>query len=98
MKATNLFNARKEDFETDESFAKRVYDTAKRYRSHLIFNPQDSYHVLTLLAKYYKESVSDILSVIRDIEWRDASRKYSIDWVKHDGQYYLMVERKICDF
>lgn len=35
MKATDLFNYRKEDFETIESFSKRVYETAKRYRSSL---------------------------------------------------------------
>ena len=37
MKATDLFNYRKEDFETIESFSKRVYETAKRYRSSLHF-------------------------------------------------------------
>lgn len=29
MKATDLFNIRKEEFETNETFAKRVYETAK---------------------------------------------------------------------
>lgn len=33
MKATDLFNYRKEEFETIESFSKRVYETAKRYRT-----------------------------------------------------------------
>lgn len=40
MKATDLFNYRKEDFETVESFSKRVYETAKRYRSSLHFTPK----------------------------------------------------------
>lgn len=49
MKATDLFNYRKEDCETIESFSKRVYETAKRYRSSLHFTLQESYHVLTIL-------------------------------------------------
>lgn len=65
MKATDLFNIRKEEFETNETFAKRVYETAKRYRSSLHFTAQESWHVLTILARYYKESVSDILSANR---------------------------------
>ena len=53
MKATDLFNYRKEDFETIESFSKRVYETAKRYRSSLHFTPQESYHVLTILTSVH---------------------------------------------
>lgn len=94
MTATDLFNYRKEDFETIESFSKRVYETAKRYRSSLHFTPQESYHVLTILAKYYNESVSDILSAIRDIEFRCASRKYRIQWVKCLSEHYLVIDKR----
>lgn len=94
MKATDLFNYRKEDFETIESFSKRVYETAKRYRSSLHFTPQESYHVLTILAKYYNESASDILSAIRDIEFRCASRKYRIQWVKCLSEHYLVIDKR----
>ena len=94
MKATDLFNYRKEDFETNESFAKRVYETAKRYRSALHFTPQESYHVLTILARYYKESVSDILSAIRYIEWNHPSKKYRIQWVKCLADHYLVVDKR----
>ena len=94
MKATDLFNYRKEDFETNESFAKRVYETAKRYRSESHFTPQESYHVLTILARYYKESVSDILCAIRDIEWNHPSKKYRIQWVKCLSNHYLVVDKR----
>lgn len=95
MKATDLFNARKEEFETVESFSKRVYETAKIYRSCLHFTPQESYHVLTILAKYYKESVPDILSAIRDIEFRCASKKYRIQWVKCLADHYLVIDKRL---
>lgn len=94
MKATDLFNYRKEDFETNESFAKRVYDTAKRYRSSLHFTPQESWYVLMILARYYKETASDILSAIRDIEWYQPSKKYRIQWVKCLGDHYLVVDKR----
>ena len=94
MKATDLFNYRKEDFETIESFAKRVYETAKRYRSTLHFTPQEIYHVLTILARYYNESASDILSAIRDIEWNHPSNKYRIQWVKCLANHYLVVDKR----
>lgn len=94
MKATDLFNIKKEEFETNETFAKRVYETAKRYRSSLHFTSQESWHVLTILAKYYKESVSDILSAIRDIEWNNPSKKYRIQWVKCLSEHYLVVDKR----
>ena len=94
MKATDLFNRRKEEFETIESFSKRVYETAKRYRNSLHFTPQESYHVLTILAKYYNESVSDILSAIRDIEFRCTSKKYRIQWVKCLADHYLVIDKR----
>lgn len=94
MKAIDLFNSRKEEFETNETFAKRVYETSKRYRCGLHFTPQESWHVLTILARYYKESVSDILSAIRDIEWNSPSKKYRIQWVKCLGEYYLVVDKR----
>lgn len=94
MKATDLFNARLEEFETVESFAKRLYETAKRYRSSMHFDPQESYHVLSILAKYYKETASDILSVIRDIEYCNPSKKYRIQWVQCLGQHYLTIDKR----
>ena len=92
MKATDLFNYRKEDCETIESFSKRVYETAK---SSLHFTPQESYHVLTILAKYYNESVSNILSAIRDIEFRCALKKYRIQWVKCLADHYLVIDKRL---
>ncbi|WP_130893073.1 hypothetical protein [Paraprevotella xylaniphila] len=94
MKATNLFNYKKEDFETVESFSKRVYETAKRYRRSLHFTPQESYNVLMILARYYKESTSDILSAIRDIEWNHPSKKYRIQWVKCLAEHYLVIDKR----
>lgn len=94
MKATDLFNSRLEEFETVETFAKRLYETAKRYRSSLIFNQFESFHVARLLAKYYKEEVQDIISVIRDIEFCNPSNKYRIQWVQCLGKHYLVVERR----
>lgn len=93
MKATDLFNYRKEEFETNETFAKRVYETAKRYRNSLHFTPQESWYVLVILARYYKESVSDILSAIRDIEWSNPSKKYRIQWVKCLAEHYLVIDK-----
>lgn len=94
MKAVELFNYKREEFETVETFAKRVYETAKRYRKELQFTPVESNHVLAMLSKYYKESASDILSAIRDIEWQNPSEKYRIQWVQCLGEYYLAVEKK----
>ena len=94
MKVIDLFNSRLEEFETIQSFSKRVYETAKRYRSSLHFTPQESYHVLTILAKYYNESVYDILAAIRDIEFRCASKKYRIQWVKCLADHYLVIDKR----
>lgn len=93
MKATDLFNYKREELETIESFSKRVYDTAKRYRSCLVFTPEESFHVLMMLAKYYKESVSDILSAIKDVELRN-STKYRIQWVKCLAEHYLVISKR----
>ena len=94
MKATDLFNYRKEEFETNETFAKRVYETAKRYRRSLHFTAQESWYVLIILSRYYKESVSDILSAIRDIEWNNPSKKYRIQWVKCLAEHYLVIDKR----
>lgn len=94
MKAENLYNARLEDFETVESFAKRVYETAKRFRPSLHFSPSESWHVLQILAKYYGESVLDILSAIRDIELNHPSKKYRIQWVKCLEHHYLTIDKR----
>nr|DAY93078.1 MAG TPA: hypothetical protein [Caudoviricetes sp.] len=94
MKATDLFNSRLEEFETVESFSKRLYDTAKRYRSSMHFTPSESYHVLAILGKYYKESPFDILSVIKDIEFGCKSKKYRIQWVKCLGDHYLVLDKR----
>lgn len=93
MKATDLFNYKKEEFETVELFLKRVYDTAKRYRSSLILTPEESTHVLMLLAKYYKENISEILSVIRDSEM-DNNTKIRVQWVKCLAEHYLVIEKR----
>lgn len=94
MKATDLFNYRKEEFETNETFAKRVYETAKRYRRSLHFTAQESWYVLIILSRYYKESVLDILSAIRDIEWNNPSKKYRIQWVKCLAEHYLVIDKR----
>lgn len=94
MKTTDLFNYRKEEFETNETFAKRVYETAKRYRNSMHFTPQESWCVLIILSRYYKESVSNILSAIRDIEWNNPSKKYRIQWVKCLADHYLVIDKR----
>lgn len=94
MKATDLFNSRLEEFETVETFSKRLYETAKRYRSSLIFNHDEGYHVIRLLAKYYNEEVQDIISVIRNIEFCNPSKKYRIQWVQCLGKHYLVVDKR----
>lgn len=94
MKATDLFNYRKEEFETIESFSKRVYETARRFRHSLHFTPTESWHVLQILAKYYGESVTDILSAIRDIELNHPSKKYRIQWVKCLNEHYLVIDKR----
>lgn len=94
MKATSLFNSRTEEFETNETFAKRVYETAKRFRKSLIFNQDESWHVLRILAKYYNESVVDILSAVRDVELSHPSKKYRIQWVQCLGKHYLTIDKR----
>lgn len=94
MKATELFNSRREDFETNETFSKRLYETAKRFRPSLHLTPDESWHILQILAKYYNESALDILSVIRDVEFRCPSKKYRVQWVKCLEHHYLVVERR----
>lgn len=94
MKATDLFNSKAEEFETNETFAKRVYDTAKRYRVSLYFTPEESWHVLRILARYYKENVMDILSAVRDVELSNPSKKYRIQWVQCLGKHYLTIDKR----
>ena len=94
MKATDLFNVKQEEFETIETFSKRVYDTAHRYNKSMFFNTNESWHILALLAKYYNESASDILSVIRDIEYFQPSKKYRIQWVQCLGKHYLTIDKR----
>lgn len=94
MNPENLYNSRMYDFETVETFAKRVYETAKRYRKSLIFTDVESYHVLKILAKYYKEEVSDILAAIRYIELNRPSKVYLIQWVKCLDKHYLMIDKR----
>lgn len=94
MKATDLFNSRLEEFETIESFAKRVYETAKRFNDSLVFSNDESREVLIRLARYYKEDVWDILSAIRDIELCNPSKKYRIQWVQCLGKHYLTIDKR----
>lgn len=94
MKAPDLFNCRTLDFETVESFSKRLYETARRYNKSLIFTASESSHIVYILSKYYKESYSDILSVIRNIELSTPSKKYRIQWVKCLGEHYLVIDKR----
>lgn len=94
MEATDLFNYRTSDFETVESFSKRLYETARRYNKSLIFTANESRHVVCILSKYYKESYSNILSVIRNIELCTPSKKYRIKWVKFLGEHYLVIGKR----
>lgn len=94
MKVQNLFNVRKLEFENVESFSKRLYETIKRYRGSMILNERESWYVINLLSKYYKEEWSDILSIIRDIEYNQPSKKYLIQYVQCLGKHYLMVEKR----
>lgn len=94
MKPTSLFNYRISDFETVESFSKRVYETARRYRKCMHFTPSGSYHVLDILSRYYKESANDILSAIRYVELCKPSKKYQIQWVQCLGEHYLVIDKR----
>ena len=94
MKVIDLFNVRKECFENSETFAKRVYDTVKRYAPSLILNHSESFHIIRLLAKYYGEGSMDIISCIRDLEFNAPSKKYRIQWVQCLGEHYLSVEKR----
>ena len=94
MRATDLFNYKKEEFETVETFAKRVYETAKRYRSSLIFTHIESVKVINTLAKYYNESYTDMLSAVRSLELCRPSEKYRIQWVQCLGIHYLVVDKR----
>lgn len=94
MGATSLFNCRTSDFETVESFSKRLYETARRYNKSLIFTASESRHVVYILSRYYKESYSNILSVIRNIELSTPSKKYRIQWVKCLGEQYLVIDKR----
>lgn len=94
MKPTDLINQRLEELETVETFAKRVYDTAKRYRSCLFFTARESNEVIFRLAKYYKESYHDILCCIRYLEFVQPSKKYRIQWVKCLNEHYLVVDKR----
>lgn len=94
MKAPSLFNYRKSDFETVESFSKRLYETARRYNKRLIFTASESRHIVYILSRYYKKSYSDILSVIINIELCTPSKKYRIQWVECLGEHYLVIDKR----
>lgn len=94
MEATSLFNYRTSDFETVESFSKRLYETARRYNKSLIFTASESRHIVYILSRYYKESYSNILSAIRNIELSTPSKKYRIQWVKCLGEHYLVIDKR----
>lgn len=94
MKVTDLFNYKKEDYETNETFAKRVYETAKRVSGSLNLNLNESWIVLQRLAKYYDESSMNIISAIRDIELCNPSKKYRIQWVQCLGDHYLVIDKR----
>lgn len=52
--------------------------------------PQESYHVLTILAKYYKETAYEILSVIRNLEYTECrTNKYHPQTDAKMKKYYL---------
>ena len=88
MNANDLFNTKKEEFENTETFAERLYKTAKRVNRSLILDPSESQKVIFLLSRYYGENTQDILSVIRNC----TSGKYRIQWVKCLGDHYLTIE------
>lgn len=95
MQPVDLFNYKKEEFETVETFAKRVYDTAKRCDKSLCLNYDDSRKVVSLLAKYYKVSSGDIISSIKHIEYSKPSKKYRVLWVQCLGKHYLDVSKRL---
>lgn len=94
MKATDLVNRKKETFETVETFAKRVYDTAKRIGKSMIFTPSESWRIIDRLAKYYDESPFEIISAIGNLELSEHSEKYRIQWVKCLGEHYLIISER----
>lgn len=94
MRATELYNYRTERNENNESFAKRVYDTVKRFRKSMILIPSESWHIITLLSRYYKTDEYDILSVIKSLEDFEPSTKYRIQWVHVSSDRYLIVDKR----
>lgn len=94
MKATDLFNSRKEEFETVETFVRRVYETARRVNKSLMLTADESSKVVWLLAKYYGVMYFQIVEVIRNIEHCTPSKRYRIQWVRCLGDHYLDIERR----
>ena len=94
MEVTNLFNAKKEEFETVETFAKRLYQTSKRICPSLMIDNIQTQKIILLLAKYYKEDYSDIKSIIRGYGYEYRSTKYDIQLVQCLGKHYLTINAR----
>ena len=93
MKVTDLFNKR-EEFETVETFAKRLYQTSKRICPSLMIDNIQTQKIILLLAKYYQEDYLDIQTIIRGYSYEYYSKKYNIQLVQCLGKHYLTINAR----
>ena len=93
MKLKYLLNYKTEEFETADTFCKRVFETSKRVCSSLMINKYDTQKIIMLLAKYYKIEYHEVIDIIREIEFNALSKKYRILYVQCLGSYYLDISK-----
>jgi aspartyl/asparaginyl-tRNA synthetase len=79
MKLEYLINYKKEEFETVDTFCKHVLETAKRVCPSLMISKNDTYKIITLLAKYYKIEYNEVIDIIKEIEFGKPSKKYILE-------------------
>ena len=94
MKLQDLFNYQKEEFETNDSFAEHVLKTAKHVCPSLIINKNETHKIICSLAKFYKIEYSEVIEIIREIELRNPSKKYLLQYIQCLGQHYLNIEKR----
>lgn len=87
-------NYRKEEEETNETFAKRVYETVKRISSCGDCNLNQTRIAINRISKYYQIEYNEVIDLIRSIEYNNPSKKYRIQYVQCLGKYYLTVEKR----
>lgn len=94
MKLEYLINYKKEEFETVDTFCKHVLETAKRVCPSLMMSQNDTYKIITLLAKYYKIEYSEVIDIIKEIEFGKPSKKYIIQYIQCLNNHYLNIDKR----